>query len=319
MMRARPILDALASALVAFVAALAFERGLIRLLGLNLRELEWISDVVLAAALGVATFLWLHLRLARSALTRLERTQLVIETELQIAADIQRGMLPPLPRARDGWRFAAQLEQAGHIGGDFYDFVDRGRSLLVLLADVSGKGIPAALVMESSRTLFRLLARETDRPEELVARLGRALFEEHGGMPYVTCFLARLDLDARSLCWVNAGHPAALLVTGTQCQTLASNGPPAGILPGPQYDAQVLRLAAGDALVLVSDGVTEAIEADGRVEERLAWTVAQRRAGGPDAVCRRVMRLAASGRGPRGAGGAWADDRTVVAVTLDTP
>ncbi len=195
--------------------------------------------------------------------------------------------------------------------------MDRGRSLLVLLADVSGKGIPAALVMESSRTLFRLLARETDRPEELVARLGRALFEEHGGTPYLTCFVARLDLDARSLSWVNAGHPAALLVTGTEHRTLASTGPPAGILPDPHYDERVLRLAPGDALVLVTDGVTEAIEADGRVEERLAWTVAHRRARGPQAVCERVMRLARSGRGPRGAGD-WQDDRTVVVVTLDS-
>jgi phosphoserine phosphatase RsbU/P len=316
MKQGRPILEALASALVAFVAALAFERGLIRLLGLDFRELEWISDVVLAVGFGVATFLWLHLRLARTALTRLERAQLVLETELTIAADIQRGMLPPPPPARDGWRFAALLEQAGHIGGDFYDFVNRGRSILVLLADVSGKGIPAALVMESSRTLFRLLARETDRPEQLVARLGRAMFEEHGGTPYLTCFLARIDLDDRSVFWVNAGHPAALLVTGTKHQTLASTGPPAGILPDPHYDAQVLRLTAGDTLVLVTDGVTEAIEADGRVEERLAWTIAHRRTGGPQAVCERVMRLARSGRGPRGAG-EWADDRTVVAVTLD--
>ena len=193
---------------------------------------------MLAVAFGAATFLWLHLRRARTALTRLERAQLVLETELTIAADIQRGMLPLPPPARDGWRFAAQLEQAGHIGGDFYDFVDRGHSILVLLADVSGKGIPAALVMESSRTLFRLLARETDRPEQLVARLGRALWEEHGGTPYLTCFLARLDLDDGSMSWVNAGHPAALLVRGTEHRALASTGPPAGILPDPRYDAQ---------------------------------------------------------------------------------
>jgi phosphoserine phosphatase RsbU/P len=314
--RARPTLEALVSALVAFVAALALERVLVRILGLDLRQLEWISDVVLAVAFGVATFLWLHLRLARTALTRLERAQLVLETELAIAADIQRGMLPSAPPARDGWHFAAQLEQAGHIGGDFYDFVDRGSSLLLLLADVSGKGIPAALVMSSTRALFRQLAREADRPEQLLGRLGRALWEEHGGMPYLTGFVARLDLADRSLFWVNAGHPAALLVTGTEHRVLASTGPPAGILPDPHYDAQVLRLSPGDALVLVSDGVTEAIEADGRVEERLAWTVARRRARGAQAVCDRVMRLARSGRGPRGAGD-WQDDRTVVAVTLD--
>jgi sigma-B regulation protein RsbU (phosphoserine phosphatase) len=316
MTRARPILEALASALVAFVAALAFERALMRLLGVDLRELEWISDVVLALAFGAATFLWLHLRMARTALTRLERAQVALDTELAVAARIQRGLLPPPPPPRDGWRFAAQLEQAGHIGGDFYDFVDRERSLLVLLADVSGKGIPAALVMESSRTLFRVIARETDRPEEVVARLGRALFEEHGGTPYVTCFLARVDFETGSLSWVNAGHPAALVVSGQKHCALSSTGPPAGLLPGGCYEARALRLSSGDALVLMTDGVTEAIESGGRVEERLAWAVAQRRAKGPQAVCERVMRLAGKGQGPVG-DGSWQDDRTVVAVTLD--
>jgi phosphoserine phosphatase RsbU/P len=312
MKRPGPVLLAFTSALGAFVLAIAFERELVRVLGLDLQQLEWISDVVLAVAFGAATFLWLHLRRTRTALTRLERAQLVLETELTIAADIQRGLLPRPPPARDGWLFAAQLEQAGHIGGDFYDFVDRGSSILVLLADVSGKGIPAALVMASSRTLFRLLARETDRPEQLVARLGRALWEEHGGTPYLTCVLARMDLDDGSMFWVNAGHPAALLVGPTEHRVLASTGPPAGILRDPHYDAQVARLAAGDTLVLVTDGITEAIERDGRVAERIASTVT-RRTGGPQAVCERVMRLARSGRGPRGAGD-WQDDRTVVAV-----
>jgi sigma-B regulation protein RsbU (phosphoserine phosphatase) len=132
----------------------------------------------------------------------------------------------------------------------------------------------------------------------------------------MTAFLARLDLDAGSLYWVNAGHPAGLVLTGGTHQALPSTGPPAGLLPDAHYDAHVLRLAAGDSLVLVTDGVTEAIEAGGRVEERLAWTVAQRRSRGPQAVCDRLMRLAASGRGPVGAGN-WQDDRTVVAVTLD--
>jgi sigma-B regulation protein RsbU (phosphoserine phosphatase) len=318
MNRVRPVLEALASALLAFAVALAFERTLVRLLGLDLRELEWISDVVLAVAFGIATFLWLHLRLARTALSRLERARVVLDTELAIASDIQRELLPAPPAARDGWRFAARLEQAGHIGGDFYAFVDYGRTLLVLLADVSGKGIPAALVMASSGTLFRQIARETDRPDELLARLGRALWEEHGGTPYLTAFLAHVDLAARSLSWVNAGHPSALLVRGSEHRALAATGPPAGLLPDARYDVQSLTLSAGDALVLVTDGVTEALEAGGRVDERIAWTVAQRRARGPQAVCERVMRLAAAGRGPSGAGD-WQDDRTVLAVTLDAP
>jgi sigma-B regulation protein RsbU (phosphoserine phosphatase) len=314
MKRALPVLYALVSALVAFTAALLFERALVRVL--DLAEFEWISDVVLAVAFGAATFLWLHLRRARTALTRLERDRVVLETELSIAADIQRVLLPPAPPARDGWRFAAQLQQAGHIGGDFYDFVEQGASLLLLLADVSGKGIPAALVMASARTLFRQIARETDRPEELVARLGRALWEEHGGTPYLTAILVRLDLDARRLRWVNAGHPSGLLVRGTGPLALGPTGPPAGLLPDASWSAQELPLAAGDTIVLVTDGVTEALEAGGRVEERIAWTVAHRRDKGPQAGCERVMRLAASGRGPVGAG-EWTDDRTVVAATLD--
>jgi serine phosphatase RsbU (regulator of sigma subunit) len=314
--RTRPIVEAASSALVAFAAALAFERGLVRLLGASLLELEWISDVVLAVAFGAATFLWLHLRLARIALTRLERAQVALETELGVAARIQLSLLPMLPPARGGWSFGARLEQAGRIGGDFYDFVDRGRSLLVLLADVSGKGIPAALVMESSRTLFRMIARDTDRPEELVARLGGVLFEEHGGLPYLTCFLARLDLDTGCLSWVNAGHPAALVVNGELHHALRSTGPPAGLLPGTRYEASTVRLTPGDSLVLMTDGVTEAIEADGRVEERLAWAISHPRMKGPDAVCQRVMLLAGRGRGP-GGDGSWQDDRTVVAITHD--
>jgi sigma-B regulation protein RsbU (phosphoserine phosphatase) len=170
--------------------------------------------------------------------------------------------------------------------------------------------------MESSRTLFRLIARDTDRPEELVARLGRALFEEHGGTPYLTCFLARVDFETSEVSWVNAGHPAALVVNGRSHRALASTGPPAGLLPSVGYETHALRLACGDALVMMTDGVTEAIEADGRVEERLAWAVSHRRTKGPQAVCERVMRLAGKGRGP-GGDGSWQDDRTVVALTWD--
>ena len=316
MRKSLPILYSAVSALLVLITALLSERAIMRLLDLDVRAMEWISDVILAVAFGGVSFLWLHLRRARTELTRLEHARVVVDTELAIAADIQHGLLPPPPPPRDGCRFAARLEQAGPIGGDFYDFVDRGRSLLVLLADVSGKGIPAALVMASARTLFRQIARNTERPDEVLARMDSALWEEHGGAPYMTGVLARLDLDARMASWVNAGHPAGLLVRGTDARDLAATGPPLGLLPGGRWELKELALAPGDALVLVSDGVTEALESGGRVHERIAWTVAQRRKRGPQAVCERVMRLAASGRGPVGAAG-WTDDRTVVVVTVD--
>jgi sigma-B regulation protein RsbU (phosphoserine phosphatase) len=314
--RRLPLLHAAVSAALALIAALLAERALMRLFDVDVRAMEWISDVILAIAFGGVSFLWLHLRRARTELSRLERAQVVLDTELAIASDIQQALLPSPPAARDGWRFAARLAQAGHIGGDLYDFVDGGRFVLVLLGDVSGKGIPAALVMASARALFRQIARNTDRPDEILARLGRELWEEHGGVPYLAGVLARLDIEARLVSWANAGHPAALLVRGTEPRALRATGPPAGLLPEAQYEAKEERLVPGDTLVLVSDGITEALEAGGRVEERIAWTAAQRRSRGPQAVCDRVMRLAASGRGPAGIAG-WADDRTVVVVTFD--
>jgi sigma-B regulation protein RsbU (phosphoserine phosphatase) len=314
--QARVVLAAVAAASAAFVMAIGFERELVRLLSLDLGELEWVSDVVLSTALGVATFLWLHLRRARTELTRLERAQLVLDTELRIASEIQQHLLPPLPVARDGWCFAARLEPAGRVGGDFYDFVDLGGSLLVLLADVSGKGIPAALVIGSCRTLFRQLARETHEPSRLVARLGRALLDEHGGAPYLTCFLGRIDLGERSLSWVNAGHPAGLVVAGGEHRALSATGPPAGLLPDVRYEARSQRLAAGEALLLVTDGVTEALDGDGPIDERLARAVSRKRASGAQAICEQVMRL--SRAGPALSSGAnGTDDRTVVVVTLE--
>jgi len=316
MREAKVVLLAFAAALAGFVLAIGFERELVKLLGLDLAELEWISDVVLATALGVATFLWLHLRRARIELTRLERAQLVFDTELRIAAELQQSLLPPLPAPRDGWRFAADLEPAGKVGGDFYDFLDRGDSLLLLLADVAGKGIPAAVAIGSCRTLFRQLARDTDDPARLVARLSQALLDEYGGAPYLTCFLGRLDLEARSLSWVNAGHPAGVVVARGSHRSLAATGPPAGLLPAAAYEAATLRLAAGEALVLVTDGVSEALDGDGRAEERLARAIGKPQPCGAQAICDQLMRLARAGR-ERVLSGIPQDDRTVVVVTLE--
>ena len=316
MRRAGLLLLAIGSAATAFVLAIGFERELVRLLRLDLRELEWISDVVLSSGFGVATYLWLHLRRARHELTRLERDRLVLDTELRIASEIQQNLLPPPPAARGGWRFAAELEPAGRVGGDFYDFVDGDGALLILLADVSGKGIPAALVMGSCRMLFRQLARDTDEPARLLAQLNHALLAEHGGSPYLTCFLARIDLASRALTWVNAGHPSGLVVADRGWRTLESTGRPPGLLADSRYAACTQQLAAGEVLVLVTDGVTEAIGGGGRGEQRLAQAIARRREGGAQAICDQLMRLS-SPRGSADGDGAVQDDRTVVVVSLE--
>ena len=204
---------AVLSALVVYFVGTSSELLAIRLLQPTEIELTWISDAILTAAFGLAIFLWLHLKWTRLTLSRLERERLVIDTQLALAADIQRGLLPRVPPAEDGVRWAARLEQAGRIGGDLYDFVRCGpHSWLVLIADVSGKGIPAALVLASIRTMFRMTAEATGDPGELVERISRMLYENNRGIPYLTCITARIDVGTREIPYVNAGHPSGLVL-----------------------------------------------------------------------------------------------------------
>ena len=316
---ARPVVLALGAAAAAYVVANVVESTLIRLLRPTRSELEWISDIVLATGLGVVTFLWLHLKAARLHVTRLERARVVLDTQLAVAADIQRNLLPAVPPPRRGWRLAARLEPADRIGGDFFDFHEDGSgSILVFLADVSGKGIPAALILESTRTLFRFLARETRRPDQLLARLSRALYEENGGTPYVTCLLAYFDLEEKSLTCVNAGHPVGVVVGPGGRRLFAASGPPAGLFASTVYTAETVALRPGDAGVFVTDGISEAVEGDGALPNLLEAALRRQASGGPERVCEEVMRMARRGRGPEGAG-EWRDDRTVIAFSLGKP
>lgn len=312
--RGRLILVSSSAAALVFFVANAVETAFIQAVGPSARELTWISDAVLAAALGLATFFWLRLKSSQAEVIRLERAQIVIDTQLALAAEIQRSLLPRVPGPREGWRWAARLEPAGRIGGDFYDFLEaRPGIMLVLLADVSGKGIPAALVLGATRTLFRLLARELQDPPALAARFCEALYEETGGSSYVTCILGRLDLAERRLTYVNAGHPPGVIVGPAGRRLLSKGGPPAGLFPAASYEAETLSLSHGDVGLLVTDGISEAIGGDGldgldRAIASLAGRVDL------DSLCDEVMRLARGGPGPTAG---WHDDRTVVAFRVD--
>src|SRR6185503_9556178 len=121
---ARALAQAGAVALAFFAVAGLFEAALIRAFQPTELELDWVSDVVLSAALGVAVYLWLHLRATRQALTERERSQVVIQTQLALAEQMQRRLLPDVPAPVNGCEWAAALTPAGKIGGDFYDFIE---------------------------------------------------------------------------------------------------------------------------------------------------------------------------------------------------
>lgn len=309
----RALRESAAAALGGYILAVALEAIVIRWLQPTEWELAWVSDLALAVALGVAVYMWRHLLATRYELAQRERTELVIQTQLSVAAEIQRRLLPPLPAAANGCEWAAALRPAGKIGGDFYDFVETDpETWLVLVADVSGKGIPAAMALGSLRSTFRALARQQLGPAQILGQLSTAFLEDWQGMPYVTCIVAAVNLRAHTLVYSNAGHPPGILLGPARTRYLDRGGPPAGLLSSATFEQELLSVHAGDTCLLVSDGVTEALDGV-PLEDRLR--AAQIRSGSAEDLCESVMTQAVRGRGPSGDGD-WDDDRTVVVVTV---
>jgi serine phosphatase RsbU (regulator of sigma subunit) len=252
-----------------------------------------------------------HLLRTRHELAQRERAEIVLQTQLSFAAQIQRRLLPPLPPATNGCEWAAALRPAGKIGGDFYDFVETARDTwMVLVADVSGKGIPAAL--GSLRSTFRALARQQLAPAQILRQLSTAFFDDWQGTPYVTCIVAAFNLRTHTLVYSNAGHPPGILLGSAHTRYLDRGGPPAGLLLDATFDQEHLTVNAGDICLLVSDGVTEALDGV-PLEDRLG--AARIRSGSAAELCQSLMTQALHGQGP-GADANWDDDRTVVVVRV---
>jgi sigma-B regulation protein RsbU (phosphoserine phosphatase) len=237
-----------------------------------------------------------------------------------LAADIQRGLLPSIPPDGSGLHWAARLVQAGRIGGDLYDFVRLADgSWLVLVGDVSGKGVPAALILASIRTMFRMSITETSDPGALVQRMSQRLYEDHGGNPYVTCVVVRMNVRTRELAYVNAGHPPGIVVDPSDDRgaplLLASSGPPAGLFSNQVYQTLSVTAAPGAVSILVSDGITEALDVLGLTEpDPVEALLAQApRPLKPDRLCDALIERTT----PALAKGDWQDDRTVVAFSFD--
>jgi hypothetical protein len=309
---------ALAAGVVAYLLGSVVESRVTAVYRASASQLEWVSDVVLAAAVVVSTWLWLHLRASRLRLLQLERRQGALDEQLRLAAEIQRNLLPALPDSLLGFRFSARLVQAQRVGGDFYDFVARSDSALAILGDVSGKGIPAALFQASLKTLFRLIARETTDPAEIAARMSAALHEETGGLPYATCIVARFEAGPPRITWANAGHPAGALAQGGGFSLVESGGPPLGVLPGARYASGSALVAKGSLGAFVTDGITEALEGVPlSLVEALGSPEGRSAARSPASTCDYLVRLAGESPGPPGVQG-WEDDRTVLAFACDS-
>jgi sigma-B regulation protein RsbU (phosphoserine phosphatase) len=316
--RVSNVLASIGAAVITYASARAGDVMIRRVVQPPRGEVLLISDVILATAFGVVIYLWLNLRATRTRLTGLERAQIVLDTQLSLAAQIQRRLLPPIPAGSNGVRWAGRLEPASHIGGDFYDFIPADHGGLFVVGDVSGKGIPAALLQASAHSLFRTLARETVHPADLLTRVSREIYAENAGESYLTCVVARVDSAAGTLMYANAGHPAGLVVGSAGRRLLSRGGLPVGLFPETAYDSEVVSVEPGDLGVIVSDGITESIDEDGAaavdVLNRTICDVPEPRT--PERVCDALMEMAQRSPGPRGVAN-WHDDRTVLAFLFD--
>lgn len=194
----------------------------------------------------------------------LRAAQEKVENELMIAAQIQRSILPsnfPAFPERDEFDLYAMMIPAREVGGDFYDFffVDDDH-LAVIIADVSEKGVPAALFTMISRSFFRSVVRQQKSPSQVLTEINDLLCEENDTGMFVTVFIAYYHLSSGRLTYANGGHNPALTFgsDGDFKELAGRHGPALGVRPGIMYREDSETIEPGQILILYTDGVTEA-------------------------------------------------------------
>jgi sigma-B regulation protein RsbU (phosphoserine phosphatase) len=185
-----------------------------------------------------------------------------MESELKIAHDIQMSMLPktyPAFPNRHDIDIYGQVKPAKAVGGDLYDFFIRDDKLFFCIGDVSGKGVPASLVMAVTRSLFRNIAAYVQEPNHIATALNDALSNNNDTEMFVTLFIGMLDLTNGQLSYTNAGHNPPLLLSGEDISVLPCEpNIPAGVMAGWEFIEQHLQLKARDCVFLYTDGLNEA-------------------------------------------------------------
>lgn len=221
------------------------------------------------------------IRLEHARLAEVEQAGRLLARELERAAEIQRKLLPEKPPEVEGVELAGYNVPCRTVGGDYYDFLRLpGGRVGLVVADVAGKGMPAALVMSSLQARIEVLAEDASDVAGLLGRLNRLLQANSPPNCFVSLFFGALDPASGKLVYSNAGHnPPFVVRRGGETEYLPAGGPVLGILPGVSYEQKECVLDDGDLLVLYSDGVTEAVNASGEEfgEERLAAFCAERR------------------------------------------
>ena len=185
-----------------------------------------------------------------------------IRTELALARQIQRNLLPPPPERWHRYRIAAMAETCFEVGGDFYDFLTVSpTTMAAVIADVSGKGVSSALVMSTMQATLRAMLVGVHSFERLLSRMNEVIHDYTNGRMFVTLFLALLDSEGSKLHYINAGHnPPVLIHKDGRCEQLEEGGTVLGLLPSVSFNRAQTDLLPGDVLVLYTDGLVEATD-----------------------------------------------------------
>jgi serine phosphatase RsbU (regulator of sigma subunit)/pSer/pThr/pTyr-binding forkhead associated (FHA) protein len=252
------------------------------------------------------------IRIEHARLIEVEQTKRILAKDLEQAALIQQGLLPTRAPKVQGIELAGHNAACRTVGGDYYDFLPYadGR-VAIALGDVSGKAMPAALLMTSLQARVRVLAEEPPDVAEMMTRLNRATAANCPSNRFISFFFSVLDPATGELVYANAGHnPPMIARADGSIDRLEGGGLLMGIMPSAEYDAYRVQLNSGDSLVLYSDGVTEATNPAGEEfeEERLARVLQENRASAPREILEAVTQAVTD----FSAGAPVADDLTLV-------
>jgi phosphoserine phosphatase RsbU/P len=233
----------------------------------------WKLPFLVTFVYGVMNFLYSKTR------ARLERRNVVLEgmvqagaarldvheQELQRAREIQQSLLPKEIPQLPGIAIATAWRPARAVGGDYFDVLRLdGNRLAICIADVSGKGVSAALLMANVQASLRASVRDLDSPARVCSIVNGMLCESIAADKFVTFFCGVLDANTRTFHYSNAGHPYPILVSDGATHTLDQGGAVLGVFPSWNYQDSSVNLKSGDRLLLFTDGITEAEDAQGK-------------------------------------------------------
>ena len=203
-----------------------------------------------------------------------------IENELDVASKMQQSILPTEFPATDHYDVFGSMTPAKEVGGDFFDiFQLENGNIGLAIADVSGKGVPAALFMMASRTLLKGAAIGLKEPGKVLQEVNDLLYDDNEAMMFVTVLYGVYNPATRTLTYANGGHNLPIIVhdDGSSSVIPSTNGVALGILPGGEYEQSSITCAPGDTVVFYTDGVTEAIDTEeeefgmDRLQETFNW------------------------------------------------